>query len=67
MNKQQFEMKIREWDKVTHQYNVPMDGLLAWGTMFGMYMFNFKPLPILVTGAVIHGYVHPIIADQIKN
>jgi hypothetical protein len=42
--------------------HLPVDGVLAFGTMFIMVYYDFKPIHIIITGAIIHGVVHPMIA-----
>lgn len=52
---------VLKLNKVTSQYGLPADGVLAWTTMFGMYVLKVPMLPTLVTGAIIHGYAHNVI------
>ncbi len=52
---------VLKLNKTTSQYGLPADGVLSWSVMFGMYALKVPTIPILVTGAIIHGVVHNII------
>lgn len=51
----------------TSKYGIPADGALAWGAMFIMWYMKYDTLPILVTGGLIHAYVHPKICHCDTN
>jgi hypothetical protein len=62
-NKDTFSQTLIDLNHKTEQYNIPLDGLVAFGTMFGMYYLDFKPLPTLITGGILHGLIHPVITS----
>lgn len=61
-NNTDIKQTLIELNRKTLDYNIPLDGGVAFGIMFAMNYLDFKPFPTIITGAIIHGILHPIIS-----